>query len=584
MMNRILPHPLGVLLFLAAALTGVQAAGRYVGPSRCIRCHRREGEVWKGTKHFQSFFEIEKHPKTRNILEAVGDSSVTGSKVCATCHLTVVEDRTGKEPPKAVSGPSCEKCHGPASEWMPIHADLAAELGPSDPGEGKGLARRRAAHEKGMLDHTKLFDVSSKCMACHGLNHPDLDGETMGKLLGAGHPIEPSYELVEYFRRAVAHRFYPVPGGTGNQPRSPVELARMFVIGQVARLLSAHNAVTRSEDAGYQAAQKQREELSREALIPLSSCPSVAEFLADPTEDRARRVATEVETMDATEPQGPLSRIARTYAAEVATSGPPVEVKSSWGLTMPDWLHTFPTRIVASGARAGLLPDRTAPEPVVEVPLKPVDAAAAGLSPAEEKVPSNADEALERLLAGNLRFVAERSRDVHESRSWRKTLTGGQHPFAAVLSCADSRVPVELVFDQGFGDLFVIRVAGNVYAPDTAGSVLYAVHHLETKLLFVMGHEACGAVTAALDFDPSHSEEPRMIRSVLGLLAPAVKNVPPSTPPEHRLFEAIKENVRLTIRKLREDPEIRHAEEHGGLEIVGGVYEISTGKVFRILE
>ena len=113
--------------------------------------------------------------------------------------------------------------------------------------------------------------------------------------------------------------------------------------------------------------------------------------------------------------------------------------------------------------------------------------------------PKEAAKALTWLKQGNVRFVSGRLRHAHHAVNWRKHLEGSQQPFATILACSDSRVPPELVFDQGFGDLFVIRVAGNIVATDVLGSLQYATRHLHTPLVVVMGHESCGAVTAAVD-------------------------------------------------------------------------------------
>ncbi len=111
----------------------------------------------------------------------------------------------------------------------------------------------------------------------------------------------------------------------------------------------------------------------------------------------------------------------------------------------------------------------------------------------------------------------------HEAASWRKHLTASQQPFATILACSDSRVPPELVFDQGFGDLFVIRVAGNIIATDVLGSLQYATLHLHTPLVVVMGHESCGAVTAAVDALEGRGTEPRFIAALVAAIEPGLK-------------------------------------------------------------
>src|SRR5712671_2902143 len=117
----------------------------------------------------------------------------------------------------------------------------------------------------------------------------------------------------------------------------------------------------------------------------------------------------------------------------------------------------------------------------------------------EGEHPGDPPALLQRLVEGNDRFVRDAPRPQHVGREWRLRLTKQQHPYATILSCSDSRVPPELIFDEGFGDLFVIRVAGHVVAHDALGSLAYAAEHLQTKLFVVMGHEGCGAVTAAVD-------------------------------------------------------------------------------------
>src|SRR5262245_24379060 len=144
---------------------------------------------------------------------------------------------------------------------------------------------------------------------------------------------------------------------------------------------------------------------------------------------------------------------------------------------------------------------------------------------AKESFPKDPPEALARLKAGNARFAAGKTRHAHESADWRKHLIGEQKPFATVLGCSDSRVPPELVFDQGFGDLFVVRVAGNVIAADVVASLAYAAVHLGTSLFVVMGHSGCGAVTAGLDALLKKAKEPERIEFLVKLIEPGSKDV-----------------------------------------------------------
>ena len=198
---------------------------------------------------------------------------------------------------------------------------------------------------------------------------------------------------------------------------------------------------------------------------------------------------------------------------------------------------------------------------------------------ADEAVPQDAAEARQRLLEGNKRFVAGESTHAHASKEWRKRLTAGQKPFATILGCSDSRVPTELVFDQGFGDLFVIRIAGNVISADVEGSLQYAEHHLHVPLLVVLGHEGCGAVTAALDAKFKRGREPERIEALVRMIEPGLKDIDAKLSPERQLSAAVKANVRWSMTQLAELPEVRKALKDRRLEIIGAVYDLETGKV-----
>jgi len=197
---------------------------------------------------------------------------------------------------------------------------------------------------------------------------------------------------------------------------------------------------------------------------------------------------------------------------------------------------------------------------------------------AEEPAP-NASEALALLLKGNERFVAGSPRHGHENVARRKELIAEQHPFATVLGCSDSRVPTELLFDQGFGDLFVVRVAGNVVAADDLGSIEYAVNHLHTPLVLVLGHEGCGAVTAALEPEADRKKEAKEIQELLALILPALKGIDAKLSLTERVSRGVESNVRWSIQQLQNEPDLKEMIAGGHLRIVGGVYELETGRV-----
>lgn len=204
---------------------------------------------------------------------------------------------------------------------------------------------------------------------------------------------------------------------------------------------------------------------------------------------------------------------------------------------------------------------------------------AAEPEPPAEPFPANADAALKRLLEGNRRFVSGTMRHQHQSRDWRRSLTTHQKPFATILSCSDSRVPVEMIFDQGFGDLFVIRVAGNVVAADVVGSIEYAVLHLETPLLLILGHEGCGAVTAALAAMAGAVGEPVSIQKLVALIEPGLKGLDPKLDAAGRLRAAVEANVRWGLRQLSEHPDGKKALEAKRVALQGAVYELESGAV-----
>lgn len=190
--------------------------------------------------------------------------------------------------------------------------------------------------------------------------------------------------------------------------------------------------------------------------------------------------------------------------------------------------------------------------------------------------PHTFDSTLKALTDGNSRFVAGKPDHPHQDQGLRdKLVKEGQTPMAAVLSCSDSRVPSELLFDQGFGDLFSIRAAGQVAGPDQIGSVEYAVEHLGTPVVLVLGHSNCGAVTAAV----GKAQEPGALGQLLGRLDPVVKEVE-GLPEDQRVAAAIGKTVDFIVEELRRSsPALARAEKEGRTRIVGAVYYLEDGRV-----
>lgn len=193
-----------------------------------------------------------------------------------------------------------------------------------------------------------------------------------------------------------------------------------------------------------------------------------------------------------------------------------------------------------------------------------------------EPTGANADDSLKRLLSGNERFVAGKStaprgRDL---LSRRAALTKDQKPFALILSCSDSRVPPELVFDVGLGDIFVVRTAGQVVDPVDVGSIEYAVEHLGVPLILVMGHQGCGAVTAAV----AEATEPGDIANVLKAIAPAVAETKAN--PGDPIDNAIRANAIDIARQLQGTAPILSSHvQSGKLQIIPARYDLDSGKV-----
>jgi carbonic anhydrase len=197
----------------------------------------------------------------------------------------------------------------------------------------------------------------------------------------------------------------------------------------------------------------------------------------------------------------------------------------------------------------------------------------------------SASEALERLRAGNQRFVSEtRKGDVVAGESRRREVAAAQEPFAIILGCSDSRVPAEIVFDQGLGDLFVIRVAGNIVAPSQIGSVEFAAARYGTRLVVVLGHSSCGAILATLEELSRRSEEQsRNLRSIVDRVRPSVESLMATElrhDPDALVQAAVRANIRVSANQLRHGSEmLEQMTQKDGLRVVGAEYSLETGIV-----
>jgi len=188
-------------------------------------------------------------------------------------------------------------------------------------------------------------------------------------------------------------------------------------------------------------------------------------------------------------------------------------------------------------------------------------------------------EALRALKTGNARFFGGQARRPEASAAERRAQILGQTPFAIILACSDSRVPTEIVFDQGLGTLFITRVAGNIVETGTTGSIEYAVNHLKTHIVVVLGHEGCGAVKAALLPAADRARETPSIQALLNEIVPSVSKIPKIRDEKAKLREAVVANVRQQVFNIKKQPAIQAAIASNKIAVVGAFYEITSGAV-----
>ncbi|WP_046258294.1 carbonic anhydrase [Streptomyces sp. WM6386] len=193
--------------------------------------------------------------------------------------------------------------------------------------------------------------------------------------------------------------------------------------------------------------------------------------------------------------------------------------------------------------------------------------------------PGTPDEALRELAAGNLRWRTYRERHPDESPAVRQALATGQHPFALVLGCIDSRVPPELVFDQGLGDLMTVRSGGEVLDEAVLGSVAYGVLELGIPLVLVLGHQSCGAVKAAVETDISGAQLPAHIQYLADQIRP---NIDRTKDGDARVDATIDANIRAVRSRIAAEPDLAAKVAAGELAVVGARYELTTQLVHRI--
>lgn len=290
-------HQIFGFLVLFFAFSHAQAAFNE-GFKKCVECHEAEVEVWKGTKHFKSFNEVHKKDEAAKILAAVGgEKNMRQNATCVTCHYT--ETKTSEtSKPQVATGPSCESCHGASSGWREIHNNYGEGIKDASKEAPANKAKRIAdATKAGLIWPSMTYDVASNCMQCHGLAQSKIGGDILDKMLDAGHPGEPEFELVKNSQGVVRHRFYP-PNVKTNAEMTPAELARMFIVGKAAQLVSAVTAAGKATHPKYVELQKKREQDARAALQLVADVPEVKALLDKPSHEAGRKLSDALKTKD----------------------------------------------------------------------------------------------------------------------------------------------------------------------------------------------------------------------------------------------------------------------------------------------
>jgi carbonic anhydrase len=246
---------------------------------------------------------------------------------------------------------------------------------------------------------------------------------------------------------------------------------------------------------------------------------------------------------------------------------------------VPPPLHSPRRAVLASLAGAGLVTVTSAWSPATAQAVPPV-ARPAQPPRGWPTLPPPARTALGHLLEGNARFRSGRAQHPHQGATWRAGLAAAQHPLASIFGCVDSRVPDTIVTDQGLGDLFTTRTAGHVLDDAALGSLEFGVEELDIELLVVLGHESCGAVTAAITALDGGQHAPGAIQHLVDALRPAVRATAAIRDPRQRVDAAVRWHTRATVRRLvTESKIISTAVRKGRLGVVGARYDLDSGEL-----
>lgn len=290
---------LALTLLVVAFIGGPAVAAPFAeGYRKCEECHEAESKVWKNTQHFKSFQTVHRKEEAKKILEAAGGgASMRQNANCVLCHYTQTQSSPTARP-QVASGPSCESCHGPSSEWRDVHNFYGDGIeDPAKEPPANRTKRLAQARKAGMIWSFMHYEIAANCNECHGLAHPKLPGDVLAKMLDAGHPSEPEFELVRYSQGTVRHRYYP-PEFEKNSEMTLPQLARLYVVGQAAKLVSATAAAGKSSHPKYVALQKKRAQDARTALQALADVPEVAALLKQPSHESAAKLAESLKDKD----------------------------------------------------------------------------------------------------------------------------------------------------------------------------------------------------------------------------------------------------------------------------------------------
>lgn len=294
-----------IVVVAIANLFGVfpaPAAPFYQGPGKCGDCHKGANAVWAKSAHGESFKDLHKKPTVKAIITAAGGTTnIRRNDVCTACHFTMVPPKPGAAPVSAM-GTSCESCHGPSSDWLPIHN-----------ASGDKAARDQKAIAAGMIMPNMLYDIATNCLSCHGATREGVNPETFAKMVDAGHAPATNFELVRYSQGSVRHRFYP-PNVNQNKEMTPAELARTFITGHAAALVMTSQVVGKSNNAKYDATIQKMADAARAAIDAIKGqVPEAAALLATPNDANARKLVAAISNKDLTAQVGGMLPAKNTY-------------------------------------------------------------------------------------------------------------------------------------------------------------------------------------------------------------------------------------------------------------------------------